>query len=218
MASKANSGIHTAADGSSFIPASKRPDGSLRKEIKVRPGFKPTEDIAAYKTPTAAARSQLSATVPGSELASTPPKSDVTSKNAKRREAARKRAAAAAAQDNDPETPETTAPVSDIHKLKGAAHHHFDALEEQTDTADAADAEKQKKIRNALKKLKAVRDLKAKAAAGEKMSPDQLIKIGKEDELARDLRKLGYDGAEMGEAAEDQATSTPEGAGERQTG
>ncbi|RMZ91541.1 hypothetical protein DV736_g1222, partial [Chaetothyriales sp. CBS 134916] len=207
MASKTNSGIHTAADGSSFIPASRRPDGSIRKEIKVRPGFKPTEDIAAYKTPTAAARSQLSSTVPGAEQVSTLPKPDATSKNAKRREAARKRAAVAT-QDNDLETPNTTVPLSGIHKLE-ADQRHLD---------DAADAEKQKKIRNALKKLKAVRDLKAKAAAGEKMSPDQLIKIGKEDELVRDLRKLSYDGVEMGEAAEDQATSTGEGAGERQTG
>ena len=47
------------------------------------------------------------------------------------------------------------------------------------------------------KKLKAVRELKLKKMAGEKLSHDQLMKIGKESELLRDLRKLGYDGPEL---------------------
>ncbi|RMZ83275.1 hypothetical protein DV738_g1395, partial [Chaetothyriales sp. CBS 135597] len=196
--SKSNAGIHTAADGSSFIPASRRADGSIRKEIKVRPGFKPTEDIATYKTPTAATRSQLSTTVPGAEPVSSSAKPDTTSKNAKRREAARKRAAAGT-QDNDLETSQPTATLSDAVKVN-ADQGPLDTSAQQNDVSDAAEAEKQKKIRNTLKKLKAVRDLKAKAATGEKMSPDQLIKIGKEDELVRDLRKLDYDGVEIADA------------------
>ncbi|RMD43969.1 hypothetical protein DV735_g1080, partial [Chaetothyriales sp. CBS 134920] len=199
--SKSNAGIHTAADGSSFIPASRRADGSIRKEIKVRPGFKPTEDIATYRTPTATTRSQLSTTVPGAEPVSSSAKPDTTSKNAKRREAARKRAAAAT-QDNEAETSNTTTPLSDTAEAR-ADQRHLDASAPEDATSDAAEAEKQKKIRNALKKLKAVRDLKAKAAAGEKMSLDQLIKIGKEDELVRDLRKLDYNGVEIKEGVKD---------------
>jgi uncharacterized protein with WD repeat len=60
-----------------------------------------------------------------------------------------------------------------------------------------AEVEQQKKIRNQLKKLKAVRELREKRAAGEKLSPDQIMKIGKEMELLRDLKKLGYEGPEL---------------------
>jgi len=31
------------------IPESKRPDGSTRKEIKIRPGFTPTEDVRKFR-------------------------------------------------------------------------------------------------------------------------------------------------------------------------
>lgn len=48
-----------------------------------------------------------------------------------------------------------------------------------------------------MKKLKAVRELKEKKAAGEKLSHDQLMKISKEGEILRDLKKFGYDGPEL---------------------
>lgn len=38
------------------IPATKRPDGSIRKEIKIRPGFVPAEDIATFRSQRAAQR------------------------------------------------------------------------------------------------------------------------------------------------------------------
>ncbi|KZT24466.1 hypothetical protein NEOLEDRAFT_1048033, partial [Neolentinus lepideus HHB14362 ss-1] len=31
------------------IPESRRPDGSLRKEIKIRPGFTPQEDVKRFR-------------------------------------------------------------------------------------------------------------------------------------------------------------------------
>ncbi|KAF8312829.1 hypothetical protein DL93DRAFT_2059600, partial [Clavulina sp. PMI_390] len=32
------------------VPESKRADGSVRKEIKIRPGFTPQEDVGRFKT------------------------------------------------------------------------------------------------------------------------------------------------------------------------
>ena len=49
MSTPSRAGIQTTADGSAFIPSSKRSDGSTRKEIRVRPGYKPAEDVDAYK-------------------------------------------------------------------------------------------------------------------------------------------------------------------------
>ncbi|KTW29173.1 hypothetical protein T552_01130 [Pneumocystis carinii B80] len=47
---KRASGIKNLQDGSSIIPSSVRPDGSIRSERKVRPGYVPPEDISVYRT------------------------------------------------------------------------------------------------------------------------------------------------------------------------
>jgi partner of Y14 and mago len=194
MASKTNSGIRNFADGSSVIPSSRRADGSVRKEIKVRPGFKPSEDIATYKTPNAELWNNRGAGgVPGAD-AVTVPADDGKSKNAKRREAARKKAAAASADE------ELAAPLAnvDLSRNDKLRENWQDPTKLATNESVVdEDAEIQKKVRNAIKKLKAVRDLKAKKLAGEKLSADQLVKLSKEDELVRDLQKLKYDGPEL---------------------
>ncbi|GAA5940290.1 hypothetical protein JCM3775_004422 [Rhodotorula graminis] len=45
------SGIALSPSGERVVPASVRPDGSIRKERKVRPGYTPVEDIARYRPP-----------------------------------------------------------------------------------------------------------------------------------------------------------------------
>lgn len=41
----------TDARGVTFIPSTKRADGSWRREIKVRPGYVPQDEVEAYKAP-----------------------------------------------------------------------------------------------------------------------------------------------------------------------
>ena len=43
------SGIQTSKDGERLIPASVRPDGSIRPERRVKQGYTPAEDVSAYK-------------------------------------------------------------------------------------------------------------------------------------------------------------------------
>ncbi|GKT83034.1 RNA-binding protein [Colletotrichum tofieldiae] len=50
-----NAGIITDDAGERQIPESKRADGSTRKAIKIRPGYRPPEDVEVYKNRTAAA-------------------------------------------------------------------------------------------------------------------------------------------------------------------
>src|ERR1043165_9572298 len=45
------SGIVTTGDNERVIPATRRADGSIRKERRVRQGYVPQEDIARYKNP-----------------------------------------------------------------------------------------------------------------------------------------------------------------------
>ncbi|KAA8901894.1 hypothetical protein TRICI_005972 [Trichomonascus ciferrii] len=42
------SGIHTAEDGSRYVGGSVRPDGSVRRARKVKPGYVPEEDVPKY--------------------------------------------------------------------------------------------------------------------------------------------------------------------------
>lgn len=197
MDSSTKSGIRTNHDGSSYIPASKRADGSTRKEIRVRPGYQPPEDVETYKNRSAEAfKNRGKGGVPGVDVESKPSAVEAKSKNAKRREAA-KRNATTANDHDDLTTAMKDAALDD--KVKGWNNFAASASDGPRDVPaeDDAAAERQKKVRNALKKLKAVRELKEKKSQGEKLSPDQLLKISKEEEILRDLKKLDYDGTEV---------------------
>lgn len=104
QASKA--GIVISSTGERHIPASQRPDGSKRREIKIRPGYKPPEDVETYKNRTAEAwKTRGSSGVPGAAKVGEDDDDDdqrkgsgeskTSSKNAKRREARKKAKAAA---------------------------------------------------------------------------------------------------------------------------
>lgn len=186
MSNATKSGIQTSSDGQAYIPASRRADGSTRKEIKVRPGYRPPEDVERYQTRTAEAfRNRGARGVPGAEPIEAQSQHETQSKNAKRRQAVRKSRGI----DED----KTTSALDALH-LGGSGVVHkqeADALLSSTEHLDP-DIERQKKIRNQLKKLRAVEELKAKRAAGEKLSAEQLIKIGKEHEIVQDLARLGH--------------------------
>ncbi len=94
-----NAGIVTDENsGQRHIPESMRPDGSTRKAIKIRPGYKPPEDVEVYKNRTAQNfRSLGKGGVPGAvglKDDTSTPASAANNKNAKRREARKKAKAA----------------------------------------------------------------------------------------------------------------------------
>jgi len=197
MSHPSKAGIETKADGAAYIPSSKRADGSTRKEIKVRPGYRPPEDVETYKTRSAEAwKNRGQGGVPGADVVS-PLKEDSTAKNknAKRREAARNKVVAEGAKEDDLTTALQKTNISDTEKGKENWRGPSKLVDGESVAPDEID--RQKKIRNQIKKLKAVRELREKRATGEKLTHDQIMKIGKEDELLRDLKKLGYDGPEL---------------------
>jgi partner of Y14 and mago protein len=161
-------GITTSASGERHIPSSVRPDGTLRKEIKVRPGYRPPEDVELYKNRTAEGfRTRGKAGVPGAESMKTeedPSKlSAAANKNAKRREA-RKKAATAASDGKD-----------------------------ETETPKDPEAEKEKEAKKLMKKLRQAKELKDKKEKGDKLLPEQFEKVIKINELIRQLETLGFD-------------------------
>jgi len=175
------SGIATSATGERHIPASTRADGSVRKEIRVRPGYRPPEDVEIYKNRTAEGfRSRGKGGVPGAEglkEESEPTKGIPTaSKNAKRREA-RKKAAAAITDSKDikVETP--------------TEEKESDATPQPVDP----ELEKEKEAKKLMKKLRQARELKDKKEKGDVLLPEQFEKVIKINEIIRQLENLGFD-------------------------
>jgi partner of Y14 and mago protein len=175
-------GIATSSTGERHIPASTRADGSVRKEIRVRPGYRPPEDVEVYKNRTSEAwRTRGAGGVPGAEpvvSGDATSKSHAAAKNAKRREAKKKAAVAAAEGKEEPTVKETT---------------YSEAKEPVSGALVDPEAEKEKDAKKLLKKLRQARDLKDKREKGDQLLPEQFEKVIKINELIRQLDSLGFD-------------------------
>ncbi|OIW35078.1 hypothetical protein CONLIGDRAFT_627139 [Coniochaeta ligniaria NRRL 30616] len=194
------------SSGERHIPESVRPDGSTRKAIKIRPGYRPPEDVEVYKNRTAEGfRTRGKGGIPGAEglkdaktTDSSAASTAASNKNAKRREARKK--AKAAPGDEGEENAELA-----------------DAAAKTEEVVVDPEVEREKKARNLKKKLKQAKDLKNKKDTGEALLPEQIAKVIKINELIRELDALGFDaegepkaegGAKSGEDKEkDEAAS-----------
>ncbi|KAI0460212.1 putative RNA binding protein Pym [Xylaria acuta] len=164
--------------GERHIPESMRADGTTRKAIKIRPGYRPPEDVELYKNRTAEDfRNRGKGGIPGAEglkdsKQETP--SPASNKNAKRREARKRAKSANESQD------------------AGAEKQPTPSTETKPEEVDP-EAEKEKKARNLKKKLKQAKELKNKKEGGESLLPEQIAKVIKINELIRELEALGFD-------------------------
>ncbi|KAJ5155172.1 hypothetical protein N7492_007975 [Penicillium capsulatum] len=190
-----NAGITTdASTGERYIPSSVRADGSKRREIKVRPGYKPPEDVELYRNRAAAAwKTRGKGGVPGAEAPNSEDDKSTqasgtaaSNKNAKRRDAKRRA--------KESETTEATG------EKKGTESENWRApaaKKESPEEAAAepvdAEAEKEKKARNLKKKLRQANELREKKLKGEALLPEQFEKVIKIQELIQQLDVLGFD-------------------------
>lgn len=188
------SGIITSESGDRRIPSSTRADGTKRKEIKIRPGYKPPEDVEVYKNRTADAwKTRGAGGVPGAAAVGTEKDGDnkASNKNAKRREARKK----AKGTDDGKNTNGTEARPS----VTGTADNTGGALSKDnwraSNKAEEVDLEeeKEKQARNLKKKLRQARELREKREQGENLLPEQFEKVIKINELIRQLDSLGFD-------------------------
>lgn len=177
-----------AVTGERLIPSSTRPDGSKRREIRIRPGYRPPEDVELYKNRSAEAwKNRGKAGVPGAENLGTTQKladkstTTASNKNAKKREA--KKRAKASTGDAAPSDDAANGDQSKQEETK---------QKPEEETVDP-EAEKEKKARALRKKLRQARDLREKKDKGESLLPEQLEKVIKIQELIRQLNALGFD-------------------------
>ncbi|KAI0164700.1 putative RNA binding protein Pym [Xylariaceae sp. FL1272] len=163
--------------GERQIPESMRADGTTRKAIRIRPGYRPAEDVEVYKNRTAETfRNRGKGGIPGAEGLKDQKEeasSSASNKNAKRREARKKAKSANELQDSSPAQKQAE-PDTKLEELD-------------------PEAEKEKKARNLKKKLKQARELREKKEGGSSLLPEQIAKVIKINELVRELEALGFD-------------------------
>ncbi|ODM17410.1 hypothetical protein SI65_07085 [Aspergillus cristatus] len=208
------SGIATdTSTGERYIPSSVRADGSRRREIRVRPGYKPPEDVELYRNKAALAwKNRSQGGVPGTEGlksdtsdsaaksgSNTNTTTAASNKNAKRREAKKKAKAEGESRDDGRRN------IAELDNWRSFAASNGGDKEKTEDGAQKTaektteeapvdpEAENEKKARNLKKKLRQARDLRDKKQQGESLLPEQLDKIIKINELVRQLDSLGFD-------------------------
>lgn len=191
-----SSGIATAQNGERHIPSSTRPDGSKRKEIKIRPGYKPPEDVEVYKNRTAEAWKTRGnrGGVPGAESLDDADNGSGTgaggsaNKNAKRREARKK------AKEDGKHTANEDLQASEVESQTLSQKPLIKSIEELSPDPEA---EKAKQVRSLKKKLRQARELREKKDKGDNLLPVQISKIVKISELVRQLEGLGVSEDEL---------------------
>lgn len=209
-----NSGIKTNPSGDRHIPQSVRGDGTVRREIKIRPGYRPPEDVEVYKNRTAEAwKTRGSGGVPGADgiKDSLEPAEGSKGKNAKRREARKKAKAADGGEGlNGVDADDADPSLKDGQQSKtGLDSQPSDTLVDRAMKADgptsatapesngqqqkSAEPDEEKQARNLKKKLRQAKELKDKKESGESLLPEQFAKVIKIQELVRQLDALGFD-------------------------
>ncbi|KAF9194713.1 hypothetical protein BGZ51_007940 [Haplosporangium sp. Z 767] len=167
------------------IPMTRRPDGTIRKERKVRPGYTPPEDVAKYTNQVLNSARPVAPSSSSSLNSSSAPKTKTQMKNDKRKAKRKEEAAvidAALAAGSIPEQLSNNA-TSTEQKQESAA----DTI--TTATAHTS-VDPEKKLRALNKKLRQVEQLKERQEKGETMLPEQIEKISKMDELLAQIAEL----------------------------
>lgn len=173
------SGITTGETGDRIIASSTRPDGTVRKEIRVRPGYRPPEDVEVYKNRTAESwKNRGKGGVPGAKFVDSPKLSKPSKTKAQKKESS---TSATNIQESSEGGNGSTNGETTILENK--------IFEEPLDPK----AEAEKEARKLSKKLRQARDLQQKREKGDALLPEQFQKVIQMNELIRQLDSLGFD-------------------------
>lgn len=177
--SSSTSGITTTSSGERHIPSSVRADGSVRKEIRVRAGYQPPEDIGVYKNKTAEAwKTRGSGGIPGAEFTDA-----IHPKKQKSKDQPRK---------GKHLGKEVSSKGENANSVGGPIKIEEKSVDQEPVKPVDSEAEKEKEARKLAKKLRQAHDLEQKKTKGDALLPEQFEKVIKMNELMRQLDKLGF--------------------------
>ncbi|CDJ41196.1 hypothetical protein, conserved [Eimeria tenella] len=186
--------------GHRLIPASRRPDGTLRRPIKVRPGYTPLEEMKSYKTRHQLSQEQHRATtgaaIPGLTAAAADSSSSNSSSSSSSRSRQRKKK-----QGNSPADSAATpaafpvAPAAAASSSAAAAAAAAACCEQLTNLSISnkeanASRDPAKRLRNLKKKLNEIEELQQRKANGEVLLPEQEEKIERKQQLQQQAAEL----------------------------
>ena len=165
-------------DGETWIPASRRPDGTWRKARRVKEGYVPPDEVAKYESKGKQWVDSIPKLPPGVHVEETK-----LSKNQKKRKNKKKDAG----DDQKCEVADVTekmrsAKVSNIVSSTAAG----------TVYTSNPDDLKEKRVKNLRKKLRQIEELQAKIDSGELANPEatQLEKLSRREEIEKELEEL----------------------------
>ncbi|KAJ6706564.1 PYM PROTEIN [Salix purpurea] len=202
----------TLKEGEKIVSPSRRPDGTLRKPIRIRAGYNPQDEVAVYQSKGALWRKEMQTqeVPPGYDpVVPTKPKTKSVARNERKKE---KRLQAALEKGKNPEAMEDgnnekgAQPAEDL----GRASESFESLACQmnelavssnpavvapsSDLADASNMESQlqdidKRIR-ALKKKIRLAEAQQQKTSSQDMKPEQMEKLTKLEGWRQELKLL----------------------------
>ncbi|XP_061980638.1 partner of Y14 and mago-like isoform X1 [Populus nigra] len=204
----------TPEEGERIVTPSRRPDGTLRKPIRIRAGYTPQDEVAVYQSKGALWRkeTQTQEVPPGYDPAApTKPKTKSVKRNERKKDKRLQQAALEKGQNSeameDGNMEKGALPAEDL----GCASESFESLASQmnelavssnssVDLADSSNMESQlqdtdKRIR-ALKKKIRLAEAQQQKSMSQEMKPEQMEKLTKLEGWRRELKLLEGKNAE----------------------
>lgn len=166
-----------AGAGETWIPASRRPDGTWRKARRVKEGYVPPDEVAKYESKGKQWVDSIPKLPPGVHEE----ESKQLSKNQKKRKSKKK-------DGNDSQRCE----VEEVTEKMQTAKVSNAATAAGTVYTSNPDDLKLKRVKNLRKKIRQIQDLQAKIDSGELVNPEatQLEKLSRREEVEKELEEL----------------------------